>query len=286
VTYLIIGDDEYATLEILREAPTHQGVLDTLGNMGSNKVRPDRSYGLAGWVSDVGNVMPQFRRNIVGSSLMASMGAVPNVLGGPLVITGYEWPQPGEDEWGYPEPLNDAQVVKVVGIYIAVLTAAGMTVPESLLQYREERFMDGALLARMRAGITLFRQAPQPGLTIVRHGQTRPPYGSAEREVFDRTHTPQSAAAAVIAMMYGDDSHPPVPGTAKYTVLTVRTRNAGLLDDTLDGLPGVDAAVVRDSFDPEAGTCKVRVGAGLDFLKFAMAKQGYGEVIAEEPEGS
>jgi hypothetical protein len=281
VTYLIIGDDEYATLEILREAPTHQGVLDTLGNMGSNKVRPDRSYGLAGWVSDVGNVMPQFRRNIVGSSLMASMGAVPNVLGGPLVITGYEWPQPGEDEWGYPEPLNDAQVVKVVGIYIAVLTAAGMTVPESLLQYREERFMDGALLARMRAGITLFRQAPQPGLTIVQHGPTRPPYGSPEREAFDRLHTPQSAADAVVAMMYGEA--PPAPPA---TVLTVKTRNPDLLQQTMNGLPRVEATVVPDSFDEQAGTCKVRVGAGLDFLKFAMAKQGYGEVIAEEPEGS
>jgi hypothetical protein len=45
-------------------------------------------------------------------------------------------------------------------------------------------------------------------------------------------------------------------------------------------LPGCDAAVVADSFD--GSTCRVRVTSGASFLRFALAQQGYGEIVREE----
>jgi hypothetical protein len=64
------------------------------------------------------------------------------------------------------------------------------------------------------------------------------------------------------------------------TDLTVTTANPMLLDETLRQLPGCVVTVDRTSFD--GTTCIVRVYSGLDFLKFALKTQGYGEVIKEE----
>lgn len=65
------------------------------------------------------------------------------------------------------------------------------------------------------------------------------------------------------------------------TDLIVRTANPKALDDTIQQLPGCAAAVVDDSFDGD--TCRVRVLGGLDFLRFAITQQGYGEIVGEEP---
>jgi hypothetical protein len=61
----------------------------------------------------------------------------------------------------------------------------------------------------------------------------------------------------------------------------VRTRSRELLQQTLDGLPGVTALVLDDP--QEEGVHLVRVLRGLDFMRFAFARQGYGEIIAEMP---
>lgn len=277
MTYLIIADDPQATLEIIRESPTYDGVMAALRNMGSNRVYPDRELGVAGWLSDVGNVMPEFHRNVVGSCLMLAMGAHPNPLGGPLVITGYEFPKPGEEEMGFPEPMHDGQINVVVGLYVAVLTALGMVVPGSLERYRRRELTSQMWADQVRRDMQVFRDAAAGGLTIHGHpGQ----------------FTPQAAASEVVSMMFPGTSliitNPqlPPPGQILGTILTVRTMNPDLLDETLASLPGCDAAVVHRSHDPDAGTCKVRVLSGLGFLKFAMENQGYGEVVAEEPEGS
>jgi len=64
------------------------------------------------------------------------------------------------------------------------------------------------------------------------------------------------------------------------TDLIVTTRNPGLLDETLQALPGCAAVVVDDSFD--GTTARVRVFSGLGFLKFAIERQGYATIIRDE----
>ena len=64
------------------------------------------------------------------------------------------------------------------------------------------------------------------------------------------------------------------------TDLIVRTRNAELLDKTVQQLPGA-AAVVNGSFNGD--TCRVRVFGNPDFMRFAITNQGYGEIVGEEP---
>lgn len=295
MTYLVISDEEGYPLEIMREKPTGRLVDDELRNRGKNHVRLDGQLGVMGWVSDTGLVSPDvFKRNVVASCLVQALGGQPQPLAGPLVITGYEYPKPGEEEWGYPEPMSEPQLRVVAGIYVNVLIALALPVPVTLEKYRVEQLRDLQWEEQVRKDAAVFRDAEAPGLTIggvagqhtpgsavsaimemmrgtadrtgapmpavivFGHGPTKPPYGSAERAAYDR---------------------------AAETILTVTTRNPHLLNETIAGLPGVDAAVVADSFDEAAGTCKVRVARGLVFLKFAMQRQGYGEVVAEEPEG-
>lgn len=62
------------------------------------------------------------------------------------------------------------------------------------------------------------------------------------------------------------------------TDLIVRTANPKLLDDTVQQLGA--AVVVDGSFNGE--TCRVRVFGPSGYIKFALANQGYGEVVSEE----
>ena len=65
------------------------------------------------------------------------------------------------------------------------------------------------------------------------------------------------------------------------TDLIVRTADPKRLDETVQQLPACTAVVVDGTFDGE--TCRLRVFEGLGFLKFALANQGYGDVVSEEP---
>jgi hypothetical protein len=62
------------------------------------------------------------------------------------------------------------------------------------------------------------------------------------------------------------------------TDLIVRTRNPELLDRTVQQLG--PAVVVEGSYDGE--TCRVRVFGSTGYIKFALANQGYGELVGEE----
>ena len=66
-----------------------------------------------------------------------------------------------------------------------------------------------------------------------------------------------------------------------FTDITVRTRNAEMLDQTLQQLPGCAEVVIEGSYDGDV--CTVRVFSGLAFLKFALPNQGYGEIVEEDP---
>lgn len=59
--------------------------------------------------------------------------------------------------------------------------------------------------------------------------------------------------------------------------LRVATANPRLLDETVHQLPGPPAVVVDGSFDGTA--CTVRVFGNPGFLVFALASQGYGELL-------
>jgi hypothetical protein len=69
---------------------------------------------------------------------------------------------------------------------------------------------------------------------------------------------------------------------SKPTDLIVRTDNPTLLERTVQQLPGVSAAVVEGSWDDVQLTCRLRVFSNVEFVKFAIAGQGYGTVLAEE----
>lgn len=72
------------------------------------------------------------------------------------------------------------------------------------------------------------------------------------------------------------------------TDLIVRTNAVDLLDQTVRTLPMVNACVVDGTWDPDARTCHVRVLGNVGFFRFAMANQGYGDVLGEvnqEPAG-
>lgn len=86
----------------------------------------------------------------------------------------------------------------------------------------------------------------------------------------------------------------PAAGTAttprEGTVATfiVRTGNPKVLDETVRGLPGIHANVVDDTWNHDQQTCHVHVQGDADFFRYAMATQGYGDVLGEvdqEPTG-
>jgi hypothetical protein len=67
--------------------------------------------------------------------------------------------------------------------------------------------------------------------------------------------------------------------STEVTDLLVRTANPTLLDTTVQQL-GV-AAVVEGSYNGD--TCRVRVFGNPGYIKFALASQGYGDLVGEEP---
>lgn len=64
------------------------------------------------------------------------------------------------------------------------------------------------------------------------------------------------------------------------TDLIVTTRDPGLLDETIQGLPSCAAVVLDNSFDGK--TARIRVFSGLRFLRFALENQGYATILREE----
>lgn len=77
--------------------------LAAVGPEGSSRVGLHPAYrGIAAWVNDCGLVLPdRYRRNVVGSALLASMGARLMPYAGPVVIT--NWCQDHEVEGLCPE---------------------------------------------------------------------------------------------------------------------------------------------------------------------------------------
>lgn len=266
MTFLVINDDEDFSLEIVHDEPTMDRVLFELRNMGSNKCRLPRESGTMGWVSDVGSINEAFARNPVATCVMATLGGQANILGGPIVFTGFDYPQRGEQEWGFPEELTQTAIAVICGAYIQVRDALGMQVPQGLERFRSTDEVPADWPGKVRSMAEWARTAPNPGLTI--NGGTQ-------------QHTPASAAAAVLDQILGRSR------STLQIDLVVATRNPQLLDTTIRALPMVAAQVLPDTFD---GTkCVVRATGDVKFLKFALANQGYGEVLDEipvPPEGS
>lgn len=63
------------------------------------------------------------------------------------------------------------------------------------------------------------------------------------------------------------------------TDLIVRTRNPELLDQTVQRMGA--AVVVEGSYNGD--TCRVRVFGPPRYLRWAIPRQGYGEIVGEEP---
>jgi hypothetical protein len=67
-----------------------------------------------------------------------------------------------------------------------------------------------------------------------------------------------------------------------YTDIMIRTGDREMLQSTLDQLPGVGGTVMPDAPDDQ-GAFRVRVYNGLDFVKWAFPRQGYGVIVRELP---
>lgn len=75
--------------------------------------------------------------------------------------------------------------------------------------------------------------------------------------------------------------HPGRTHPVTTTDLIVQTPDPELLDTTVQQLG--PAVVVEGTYD--GTTCKVRVFGDPGYIKFALAQQGYGQVVGEEPVG-
>jgi hypothetical protein len=64
--------------------------------------------------------------------------------------------------------------------------------------------------------------------------------------------------------------------------LTVRTGNAEALDATIQQLPMCGAQVIEGSWSAEDRACRVRVAGDVGFFRFALERQGYGEIVDAE----
>lgn len=81
-------------------------------------VHPDRR--MAGWVGDC-ILIDGSPRNLVGSCVLAALGASRQPYAGPVVVTGYDH----SSDWGGPEPLLSLQVKALKEIVTAVQAALG-----------------------------------------------------------------------------------------------------------------------------------------------------------------
>jgi hypothetical protein len=66
---------------------------------------------------------------------------------------------------------------------------------------------------------------------------------------------------------------------SKYHDFLIKTASASALDQTLSQLPMLLAHVMDQTSSD--GTCWVRVLSGVNFFKFVMKNQGYGEILEE-----
>lgn len=78
----------------------HHMALDKLvGPEGKARIRLDRHHGMAGWVNDCGHLAPdKYPRNVVGSCLLACLGAGRQPYAGNVLITGWDHAATMRDE--------------------------------------------------------------------------------------------------------------------------------------------------------------------------------------------
>lgn len=154
MTFVVISTD--GVLDVA-PAPADLGAVDrTVGPEGADRVRLGVP-GVIGHVNDCGHVngMP---RNVVGSCVLATLGAVQYPYAGPVVITG--WRDAGEDS--EITDLNRRDVAMVEAIHHDVLIALG------LIQGTHSG--GEAWAAAIREYAETVRTAPAPRLTFLDGG--------------------------------------------------------------------------------------------------------------------
>jgi hypothetical protein len=117
VTYFVIDQD--GVLHRHDSEPSPDAVREAVGPEGCNRVQLSPEWGMTGWANDCGLILPRYRRNIVGSCLLATFGAVQQPYGGPLVVTGYD----PHDEWFAAAALDEGQAAGVESVYADVRNA-------------------------------------------------------------------------------------------------------------------------------------------------------------------
>lgn len=122
--YLSIKPDGGLTIHEGDPYGNYGDTLDQLvGGQGRNRVQLHRNYPLAGWVSDVGHSHPdRYPRNVVGSCLLASLGAAQQPYAGTIVITGWNADNTARDLVEV-EPIDAVQIGKLASMFAAVQSA-------------------------------------------------------------------------------------------------------------------------------------------------------------------
>ncbi|WP_406168984.1 hypothetical protein [Streptomyces sp. NBC_00996] len=149
----------YAVIAPDGELTHHDGDLlwdDVIGPEGKARVRLDERLAVAGWANDVGLLNPKrYPRNVVGSCVLAALGANVQPYAGPVVFTGWN---PDNTALGLleidalPQPVTTLDTVH--GDVLKAL--AGQTPRELSPSWAEQ----------MREIAEHVRTAPTPGITI------------------------------------------------------------------------------------------------------------------------
>lgn len=125
MTYVVITAD--GVLHVEAGSPTMEKIYEFVGPEGWARAFPHREYGAAAWVNDCALLFPdRYPRNVVGSCVIASIGAVQQPYAGTMVITGYAF-----DEDGWPEELPADTFATVRALHAAVSDIVAGTLGEA-----------------------------------------------------------------------------------------------------------------------------------------------------------
>lgn len=169
VTYLVIDDDDNATLTRHNGSPTVVRVEEHLRGRGWNRIYPNRHYGMCGWASDVGLVSPDvFARNPVASCVAVSLGAPAQPYAGPIVFTGYAYDQSGD-----PEAMGDKALDMIDAVYRQIRAALGMPAYTGAhlrdlgpVDPGDPPWLNPDWVEGIRAFASEVREGPTPGMTV------------------------------------------------------------------------------------------------------------------------
>lgn len=161
--YLVCGEDGQLDQ---RSAPSYDVALRDVGPEGWDRVRLHNAAALFGpeqdaaaFCNDCGLVMPEtYSRNVVGTCLLASLGANVQPYAGPIVLTGWDAMSSGPEV----RALTDEQIAVIRRIHGGIGVALGLAPDTSKPSAARRRWW-----AAMRDVAEVARSGPVQGITML-----------------------------------------------------------------------------------------------------------------------